>query len=104
MQLTFAHQPIRSNDLTSSYTKVILIDMKTAISLSDDLFLLADAFAKTVGMSRSELFATAVREYIKTHSRADLTERINAACAIVETKLPPDLAQTTRRKLLEVEW
>jgi len=78
--------------------------MKTAISLSDDLFLEADAFAKTVGMSRSELFATAVREYIKTHSRADLTERINAACATLETRLPPDLAPATRKKLVAVEW
>lgn len=90
--------------LTNFYTKVILFAMKTAISLSDDLFLEADVFAKTLGMSRSELFATAVREYIKTHSRADLTERINAACAIIDSRLPPDLAQTTRRKLLEVEW
>lgn len=90
--------------MTNSYTKVILPNMKTAISLSDDLFLEADAFAKSVGMSRSELFATAVREYIKTHSRADLTERINAACATLDSRLPPDLAQTTRRKLLEIEW
>lgn len=78
--------------------------MKTAISLSDDLFLEADVFAKTLGVSRSELFVTAVREYIKTHSRAELTERINAVCATLETRLPPDLAHAKRKKLLEVEW
>jgi hypothetical protein len=95
---------ILDENLTNSYTKVILPCMKTAISLSDDLFLLADNFAKTQGMSRSELFATAVHEYIRTHSRTDLTERINAACAMVETRLPPDLARATRQKLLAVEW
>jgi len=78
--------------------------MKTAISLPDTLFVLADEFAKTRGISRSELYATALREYINTHSRANLTERINAVCATLDTSLPVDLAHTARQKLLESEW
>lgn len=78
--------------------------MKTAISLPDDLFAQADAFAKNAGMSRSELYVTALREFILSRQREDLTARINAACAKLDTSLPEDIARMTRQKLLEVEW
>jgi metal-responsive CopG/Arc/MetJ family transcriptional regulator len=78
--------------------------MKTAISLPNDLFVMADEFAKNLGISRSELIATALREFIKIRQRNDLTEKINAACAKLDTTLPEDLARVSRQKLLEVEW
>ncbi len=82
----------------------MLAAMKTVISLPDDLFTQADAFAERAGMSRSELYATALREYILSRQQDDLTERINAACAELDTSLPEDIAKMTRQKLLEVEW
>ena len=78
--------------------------MKTAISLPDNLFAQADEFAKRAGMSRSELYATALSEYMLSSRRDDLTERINAVCAELDTSLPEDIARITRQKLLEVEW
>ncbi len=78
--------------------------MKTAISLPNDLFALADDFAKKVGISRSELYVVALREYILAKQRDNLTEQINLACAKLDTALPADIAATTRRRLLEIEW
>jgi len=78
--------------------------MKTAISLPDDLFVLADQFAKNLGISRSEFYATAVRAFIVAQQREDLSDRINAAYANLDTTLPEDIAKITRQKLLEVEW
>ncbi len=78
--------------------------MKTAISLPDDLFVLADEFAKARGISRSELYATAVREYLSAQRTDTLTEQINKVCQDVDTRRPIDVARSTRRKLLEVEW
>jgi metal-responsive CopG/Arc/MetJ family transcriptional regulator len=78
--------------------------MKTAISLPDDLFVLADQFAKNLGLSRSEFYATAVRAFIVAQQRDNLTDRINAACVNLNTLLPEDIAETARQKLLEVEW
>lgn len=78
--------------------------MKTAISLPDDLFVIADDFAKSMGMSRSELYAVAVREYIANNAKADLVERINAVCDETNTSLPNDTASVARKKLLEAEW
>ena len=78
--------------------------MKTAISLPDDLFVLANEFAKTCGMSRSELYAIALREYVDVHNGANLIERINAACAGLDTSLPADIAHSARQTLVAVEW
>lgn len=78
--------------------------MKTAISLPDDLFLQADQTAKELGMSRSELYAAALRAFILARQRVDLTDRINAVCSELDTALPSDLAEAARRRLLEAEW
>jgi len=78
--------------------------MKTAISLPDELFILADEFAHTLGISRSELYASAIREYITNHTKANLLERMNEFCDQVDTTLPKDIVNVTRRKLLEVEF
>ena len=65
--------------------------MKTAISLPDPLFKSAEALAHRLGVSRSELFADAVAEYIARHDQARLTERLNAAYADAADQ-PPDIA------------
>ena len=53
--------------------------MKTAISLPDELFSAADALASQLGVSRSELYATAVAEYLAKHSASDVTARLECA-------------------------
>jgi metal-responsive CopG/Arc/MetJ family transcriptional regulator len=40
------------------------LPMKTAISLPNDVFESADELAQRLGISRSELYATAVAEYL----------------------------------------
>ena len=60
-----------------SITTVILMAMKTAISIPDDVFEGAERTAETLGMSRSELYATAVREFIERYRSADVTERLD---------------------------
>ena len=78
--------------------------MKTAISLPDDLFSIAEEVAKQQGISRSELYATALRAYIDAHRQDRLLDAINEACADLDTSLPDDIAQMTRKRLLEAEW
>ena len=51
--------------------------MKTAISIPDDLFESAEQAAKALGLSRSELYATAVREFIRHYRNDEVTERLN---------------------------
>lgn len=78
--------------------------MKTAISLPDNLFFVAEEFARERGLSRSELFANALREYLDIHRDEGLTHKIDQACAELDSALPPDVAHVARRKLLEAEW
>lgn len=60
--------------------------MKTAISLPDALGRAADLFAAQRDMSRSELYAKALAEYLSRHRVDDVTEKIDAAMA----KIHPD--------------
>ncbi len=46
------------------YTK----SMKTAISIPDDVFKVAERLARRTKKSRSQLFSDAVREYVARHA------------------------------------
>ena len=59
------------------YTNVILLNMKTAISLSDALFEKADKTAHYMGISRSRLFVIALEDYIIKHNEEMITKKLN---------------------------
>ena len=63
--------------LTISYTAVILCVMKTAISISDSLFFVAEQTASYMGIPRSKLFTLALEEYIARHNGEMITKKIN---------------------------
>ena len=56
--------------------------MKTAISIPDEVFEAAERAAKTLGMSRSELYATAVREFVQRYRRDDVTAKLDRVYAV----------------------
>ena len=55
--------------------------VKTAISIEESLFREAEALAGKLGISRSQLFARAIEEFIRERENRELLERINAAYA-----------------------
>lgn len=78
--------------------------MKTAISLPDELFAAADAFADRTGRSRSQLYADALREYLARYDEDRITRDLDAFAAEVDTTLPSLAAEATRRLLASEEW
>ena len=78
--------------------------MKTAISLPDDLFQSADALASKLGVSRSELYATAVAEYLAKHRDQDLTSRLNEVLAGEPGGIDPDLRKAQALSVDPGEW
>jgi metal-responsive CopG/Arc/MetJ family transcriptional regulator len=78
--------------------------MKTAISLPDELFASADALAERLGMSRSQLFATAVAEYLAKHQTRRLTERLNAVYGVEPSALDPAVRRAQRRSIGKESW
>ena len=51
--------------------------MKTAISLPDDVFNEAERLSRRKHMSRSELYATAIRWYVQKESGTGITDQLN---------------------------
>ena len=78
--------------------------MKTAISVPNELFEAADELAAKLGMSRSELYAVAVAEYLAKHRDSDITDQLNALYAEVDSSLDPALRAAAARTLRRNEW
>lgn len=55
--------------------------VKTAVSIEESLFREAEEWAGKLGISRSRLFAEAVREYVRQRENEELLRRLNEAHA-----------------------
>ncbi len=51
--------------------------MKTAISIPDEVFSQAECYAKNNGISRSQLFTIAVKQYVQSNQFNKITEKLN---------------------------
>jgi metal-responsive CopG/Arc/MetJ family transcriptional regulator len=78
--------------------------MKTAISLPDALFRAGDALAKRMKLSRSELYARALAEFLAKHRSDQLTQRLNAVYAAEDSALDSGLARLQAKSLPRDEW
>lgn len=58
-----------------------MVHVKTAISLDESLFREAEEWAGKLGVSRSQLFARAVEEYVRQRENEELLARLNGAHA-----------------------
>ena len=78
--------------------------MKTAISIPDAVFEAAEAMAERLGMSRSELYSTAVEKYVADHRANGVTERLDAIYADHPAALDPVLERLQSLSLPHEDW
>jgi predicted transcriptional regulator len=78
--------------------------MKTAISVPDPVFEAADDLAKQLGMSRSQLYTTAVSQFLEAHQDEAITQALNEVYAEAEAAVDPILMQMQLAALPEEEW
>jgi metal-responsive CopG/Arc/MetJ family transcriptional regulator len=78
--------------------------MKTAISVPDKVFEAAERTAKKLGVSRSELYSTAVREYIERHRIEDVTSRLNDLYASASSELDECLGKMQAQSMHKEDW
>lgn len=78
--------------------------MKTAISLPDELFRSGDALARRLGVSRSELYARALAEFVAKHKADQITQRLNAVYAAQDSRMDPAGALAQARILPRETW
>lgn len=78
--------------------------MKTAISIPDDLFASADELAEALSISRSQLYATAVAEFVAKHRTGDMTARINAVYEKQPSAIDKRVRRAQARSVRGSEW
>jgi biotin operon repressor len=96
--------PIVPNASLNRYNRVILIAMKTAVSLPDPLFESAEALAAELGISRSQLYATAIQAYVQVQQRTGITESLNRVYAKVDQTPDPFLEALQMVTLMRDPW
>jgi antitoxin MazE6 len=78
--------------------------MKTAISLPDEVFEEGEKLARTLGKSRSELYRTALEDYIARHDADRIRAAIDRVLSEI-TKKDDDFVRSAAARVLEKsEW
>ena len=78
--------------------------MKTAISIPDKVFRSADSLAKRLGVSRSQLYATAITEYLFRHQSRKVTERLDRIYEEEDSSLARGFLTAETKSLPSGEW
>ena len=72
--------------------------------MPDDLFRLAEAAARRLRVSRSELYAKAIAEYLERQRDSAITERLNEVYERCPAKLDPGLHRAQLKSLEKDAW
>jgi metal-responsive CopG/Arc/MetJ family transcriptional regulator len=67
--------------------------MKTAVSIPNAVFETAEQYARHEGLSRSELYAKALAEYLEHHRAERVTEALDAVYGEEPSRLDEGLAR-----------
>lgn len=78
--------------------------MKTAASMPDDLFRLAEATARRLRVSRSELYAKAIVEFLKRQNGNAIMERLNDVYSRHPAKVDSALNRAQLKSLEKHRW
>lgn len=78
--------------------------MKTAVNIPDAVVAAADRVAKRARISRSELYARALRSYVKTRPSRKITSELNRLYAKVDSRLGPVIEKMQSDSLREDHW
>ncbi|CAN5689310.1 hypothetical protein BH18ACI1_BH18ACI1_15890 [soil metagenome] len=78
--------------------------MKTAISVSDDVFELSKKLAKKLKVSRSRVFAMGVKKLAEEYDNDEVTARLNEIYSKEDSSVDPILFKMALMSLPQDEW
>ena len=78
--------------------------MKTAISISDELFEKVDKTAKRLCISRSSLFSKAVSEFLEKYNNQRITEELNSIYGNASSNIDEKLLNLQLISLGKEDW
>ncbi len=78
--------------------------MKTAISIPDSLFAEADRVAASMGISRNQLYAQALKRLLDSRRDEDITRRLNKVYGETRDDLDDRIAKMQFASIPKEEW
>jgi metal-responsive CopG/Arc/MetJ family transcriptional regulator len=78
--------------------------VRTVVSIPDLVFAAAEELAARLGVSRSELYARALSDYVENHLDRRVTQRLDEVHAESSSQLAPPLARLQAASLDDDEW
>lgn len=78
--------------------------MKTAISIPDKLFLSAEQYAKSHGVTRSNLYSQAVAQFLEKHSRDKITQKLNEVYSDQPSEISKTITTLQLSSIEKEEW
>ena len=78
--------------------------MKVAVSIPDEVFAEADHVAKRLGLSRSELYARALKRYVEQLRGSEVTTALNDVYGKRRAEVDPVLHHLQLRSLKREDW
>ncbi len=78
--------------------------MKTAVSVPDDVFAKAERLARRERRSRSEVYSTAIREYVARHEPDEVTDALDEVIGDIDPQIDPFLRAAGSRAIERSEW
>ena len=82
----------------SNYT----VAMETTVSLPNEVFQKAEEVAAALGISRDELYAAALLQYLREKGKDEITEKLNQVYAETESEID-EISQRLQLVSLPVE-
>lgn len=90
--------------LTIWYNQSYTSGMKTAISIPDPVYEAAEQLAHELGMSRSELYATAISDFVSAHQEDHVTAQLDELYATQDSSLDQVSERLQTLSLSQEEW
>jgi metal-responsive CopG/Arc/MetJ family transcriptional regulator len=78
--------------------------MKTTVSMPDELFQRAEAAARRLQLSRSELYAKAIADFLKRQDTNAIKERLNDLYSHHPAQVDPALHRAQLKSLRKNLW
>ena len=78
--------------------------MKTAISIPDLVFNKAEQYSKINGLSRSELFTIAIKQYVEANKLNDITEKLNSIYSKEPNGVEKEISNMQTTSVFTEQW
>ena len=78
--------------------------MKTAISIPNRIFETAEKLAGKMGVSRSQLYVTAIKNYLDVHTDDFVTAKLNDIYTHTDSKLDSALKKLQAKSISKDGW